>query len=476
MAKGSATSTVKPTVAPTHWIEPLGEHLGAVVHGIDLTRPELIDDATRRDLVAAQYQYGVIVFRGTPLTPAQQWAVYQFFDHQDYDGEDYTGPDYTRQGGDWSLLPGTGKHVEVLGTVEGARHNPLYAGYAWHCDGMYFEQPPTHTSMYAVETPSNGTGRTNFLSGARAYEALPPELRERADRLYQVCYAGESKYNPKRTTALSGLRIEGDLDLDVTTQGEPMDWAKCQTITTVLVRAHPVTGRRAIWTNVGRMHRLLERDPATGRVAELGVAESRELLGALVSAGLDSVYQHAYRENDLVIFDNTQVMHQATPPAQYAGLTRHIQRIEMRGSWSQHELMAASQWGYAHRAGVAPTAAPHIYPLRVSYNTSFDGLPQTFGAVVTGLRAGGLTSPAVDAMLHRAWGEHGGLLVSTEKSHSLPTSPTEYVLLVHSKTPCGDFRDVPCCLLPKLHVPFFHPSLSVREGVKDEGKAHGWLF
>lgn len=415
MGRPGAASNEMPTAArpSTHWIEPVGEHVGAVVHDIDLTSTELIDEGTRQELAAALYDYGVIVFRGTSLTPEQQWAVYQMFDHKDYDGEGYTTPDYTLQGGDWSMLPGTGKHVEVLGTVEGARHNPLYAGFAWHSDGMYFEQPPTLTSMYAVETPSNGAGQTNFLSGTRAYDALSPELRERADCLYQVCYAGENKYNPKRVTALSGLRIEGDADLDVTTQGAPMDWTRCQTMTTVLVRAHPVTGRRAIWTNVGRMHRLLERDPATGCLTELGVAESRELLEKILSAGLDSVYQHAYQESDLVLFDNTQILHQATPPENYAGLTRHIQRIEMRGSWSQHELMAASQWDCSYPAAATPTAGQQIYPLRISHNASGGQVPHTFGAVVTGLRAKDLASPTVDAILHQAWKEHGGLLVRT---------------------------------------------------------------
>lgn len=314
-AKEAEVATL--TAESKHWVETVGvQGVGAIVHGVDLTTPELIDESTRADLNAALYEHGVIVFRGTSLTPEQQWAVYQMFDHKDYDGETYTTPDYTLQGGDWSLLPGSGKHVEVLGTVEGARHNPLYAGFAWHSDGMYFEQPPTLTSMYAVETPSNGAGQTNFLSGTRAYEALSPELRERADRLYQVCYAGENKFNPKRVTALSGTRIEGDADLDVTTQGEPMDWAQCKMMTTVLVRAHPVTGKRAIWTNVGRMHRLLERDPATGRVTELGAAESRDLLETLLSAGLDSVYQHAYHDSDLVLCVTLTLMHPRSLPTE----------------------------------------------------------------------------------------------------------------------------------------------------------------
>ena len=37
---------------------------------IDLTTPELIDASTRADLNAALYEHGVIVFRGTSLTPS----------------------------------------------------------------------------------------------------------------------------------------------------------------------------------------------------------------------------------------------------------------------------------------------------------------------------------------------------------------------------------------------------------------------
>jgi alpha-ketoglutarate-dependent taurine dioxygenase len=338
--------------------------------------------------------------------------------------------DYIAQGGDWTMLESE-PHVEVLGTVEGARSNPLYAGFAWHSvraasyaalshcyvsslsptadiemcaqDGMYVHTPPTLTSMYAVETPSNGKGNTNFLSGAGGYDALTLAQRARANRLYQVLYVGENKFNPRRQTAASGLRIVGDEDSDVTTGGMPMDWTRCKFRTTVLVRAHPITGRRALWTNVGRMHRLLERDPATGEVVELGPAESRALLEELLSAGIEStVYSHAWEDSDFVIFDNTQLLHQATPPEAYEGLTRHIQRIEMRGSWSQEELIAAAQWA-------VPSPAPQTFPLRVKGGA--EGALQTFGAVVTGLRAEDLATPEVNQMLQQAWRRHGGLLV-----------------------------------------------------------------
>eukprot|EP01051_Picozoa_sp_SAG22_P010264 SAG22_NODE_912_length_6534_cov_2.967211_1_plen_701_part_00 len=388
-----------------------GSVFGAFVRGLD-PRDAPFDAEVSSQLRAALYAHGVIVFRGggggAALSPVQQWAVYQSFDYVDYDGGGYTAPDYAAQGGDWHSHKSEPR-VEVLGTVEGARHNPLYAGFAWHSDGMYYTgSPASLTAMHAVETPSNGKGDTNFLSGAGAYDALAPALRERADRLYQVLYAGENKFNPKRETAASGLRILGGEDSEVTTDGSPLDWGKCSFTTTVLVRAHPVTGRRALWTNVGRMHRLLERDPSTGELVELGAAESRDLLEELLSAGIEcSVYRHTWEDSDLVLFDNAQLMHQATAAEDYEGLTRHIHRIEMRGSWTQADIVAASTW--RQQAGAVPAAVLQTYPLRVKGGA--EGLLQTFGAVVTGLRETDLATPEVNQILQRAKLVHGGLLV-----------------------------------------------------------------
>jgi hypothetical protein len=110
------------------------------------------------------------------------------------------------------------------------------------------------------------------------------------------------------------------------------------------------------------------------------------------------------------------MMHQATSPEHYEGLTRHIQRIEMRGSWKQNDLIAASQWEQpqqpaAAAAAAAAAAGPQVYPLRIGRDALPGGVPQTFGAVVTGLRSADLASPEVDAMLQQAWRENGGLLV-----------------------------------------------------------------
>jgi alpha-ketoglutarate-dependent taurine dioxygenase len=407
---------------------------GAAITGVDLrvTPASALDGAALRSLL---HEHGFLLFRrggggaapsgslsaDSPplLTPQQQWAVYQHFDHVDFAG-DYRSADYLSQGGSWNILEEE-PHTEVLGTVEGARSNPLAAGFALHTDGiMYTSTPPSTVSMYAVETPANGAGDTRFMSGALAYEALSPSTRERADGLYQVLYTNANAKHPQRVTATNGTRIEGDVQESTNNEGGPMDWESCEMMTTTLVRSHPVTGRRSIWTNGGRVHRLLERDRATGRLTALGVAETRQLMEALLAPGLAAgasvTHSHQWAVGDLVVFDNCQILHQATDPLEYEGHRRHLQRIEMRGSWSQADCLAHSQWLRSDPARPQPPSRPVVYPISVRFDVEHatgDILPRTFGAAVVGLSPGALKSNEVRQMLRSVWQEHGGLLVRT---------------------------------------------------------------
>ncbi|WP_033424223.1 TauD/TfdA dioxygenase family protein [Actinomadura flavalba] len=56
-------------------------------------------------------------------------------------------------------------------------------GGAWHTDASYTERPPRATLLQAVELPSRG-GDTVWANTAAAYDALPVELRDLADRLW----------------------------------------------------------------------------------------------------------------------------------------------------------------------------------------------------------------------------------------------------------------------------------------------------
>ena len=60
----------------------------------------------------------------------------------------------------------------------------LEAGKAnyWHTDVTFVDRPPAFTLLHAVVIPPTG-GDTLWANTVSAYQSLPPELRDLADRL-----------------------------------------------------------------------------------------------------------------------------------------------------------------------------------------------------------------------------------------------------------------------------------------------------
>jgi taurine dioxygenase len=79
-----------------------------------------------------------------------------------------------------------------------------------------------------------------------------------------------------------------------------------------IVRTHPETGRKALFVS----------EHFTTRIVGLPEDESRALLDALFthSTQPEFVYRHAWREGDMVFWDNRSVMHLA------AGCPKHLHR------------------------------------------------------------------------------------------------------------------------------------------------------
>lgn len=149
----------------------------------------------------------------------------------------------------------------------------------WHNDVPYLPSPYLAGCLHAVRVDPQAV-RTRFANGFRAYEALPPKLRERIANL-KALHVRERVYDrPNRLTDLE----DGDM---------------C-TVHSV-VRTDPETGRRYLFVN----------QAWTAQVIGLSDAESddlmRELHGYLYAAG--NVYEHAWREGDIVLWNNLANQH-----------------------------------------------------------------------------------------------------------------------------------------------------------------------
>jgi len=249
---------------------PLSPHVGFEIIG--MTGAELVDRAAADECLAALDRHGVVVYREVGLSDAELVA-------------------FSRLLGD--VVPnrtGEHEHPEIATiTLDPTKTDAVLAWYRqgnflWHIDGATDALPQRATLLTAREVDDAG-GDTEFASTYAAYAALP----------------GEEK------AALADLRVVHS-------------FAAAQR------RAHPDASDtdRAAWDRVPtRVHPLVwsRRD---GRTSLLLGATAAEVVGRPVDEGAallqrlldwstrpEFVLRHRWRRGDLVVWDNTGMLHRA---------------------------------------------------------------------------------------------------------------------------------------------------------------------
>ena len=253
---------------------PLTEHIGAEIRGVDLTQP--LDAATRAELYRLWLQHLVLLFRGQELSQEAFVSATGNFGRlaKLVRPAEFRPPGYARLLDNIMLI----SNIRENGVPIGA----LPDGEMWfHHDMLHVEIPHKGTCLYSLEVPSHG-GNTLFASGYRAYETMPPDLRDKLEgrKAYHSYYLGELK--------------RGD--------GKGVAHQK-QSLHPVL-RTHEETGRKAVYVN-----RLM-----TERIDGLDEAESRRLLDAVFDHSENKawVYEHVWRPHDMLLWDNRCSMHART--------------------------------------------------------------------------------------------------------------------------------------------------------------------
>lgn len=160
----------------------------------------------------------------------------------------------------------------------------------WHSDQTYTKRPVFGTVMYAIEVPEQG-GQTYFGDLAAAYAAIPPDLKAEVD-------GQTALYSIGRTKTTQRLPLRADQLSRTPDQRHP------------LVRTHPYLGRKALYLSPSHM---------VG-IGEMSEEESFAVVARLTewAEQSDFVYRHDWRVGDVVMWDNTSVMHRrdAFPPEQ----------------------------------------------------------------------------------------------------------------------------------------------------------------
>ena len=255
---------------------PLSPGFGVETRDVDLRR---LDDATFAELERAVYRGQVLAIRGQQLAPRDFVAfarrlgppephVIDQFHHPD-------DPNIL-------ILSNRKRDGKPVGLAD--------AGTYFHTDYSYLQVPARATTLYSVEVPSRG-GDTLFANQYAAYDDLPEATKQRIEGLVAVHhYGNRNDLDTASRTVASVLSAEQE--------------AKMPLVTHPLARAHPVTGRKALYAVSGSSFGIVGMDEG----------EARALLDELAAHATQPKYvlRFAYGVGDVVVWDNASLLHSAT--------------------------------------------------------------------------------------------------------------------------------------------------------------------
>jgi taurine dioxygenase len=252
-------------------VRRLAGNIGAEITGAD-TGTDLGDDAIAQ-IRQALLDHKVVFLRGQNLDYARQVAF-----------AERLGP--LTLGHPTLESPPGQPLLEEIDSHKGGRANH------WHTDVTFVDRPPAFTLLHAVVIPPVG-GDTLWANTVSAYESLPEELRDLADRL-RIVHTNAYDY------AASAGREERD---DVTRQAH-----RQQFVSTVYetehpaVRVHPETGERSLVLG-GFARTVLGFSPQA----------SRDLIRVLQEyvTRPEQTVRWQWRVGDLAIWDNRATQHYA---------------------------------------------------------------------------------------------------------------------------------------------------------------------
>lgn len=270
-------------------VTPTGEACGAVVRGVDLSKP--LDDETIAELRKVWLEHHVIALPDQHLTDDDLERITQYFGC--FGDEPYFTPIEGRE------------HVVALARRADEKA-PVFAE-AWHNDWSFQEQPPIGTCLYSLTIPPVG-GDTGFINQEKALAEMPADLRSRLEGKKGL-HTAAIAYAP------DGIYGEGEKDSDRTMKIKYSEDAR-NVQAHPLINVHPETGRETLNGCLGYI---------VG-IEGMGDEEGRALLGELYGwqTREEFQYTHKWEENMFVIWDNRSVLHKAN--GGYDGYDRELHR------------------------------------------------------------------------------------------------------------------------------------------------------
>jgi alpha-ketoglutarate-dependent 2,4-dichlorophenoxyacetate dioxygenase len=273
-------------------LRPLHPLIGVEVRGVDVRR---LDAAAFDEIRSCFERHSLLLLRDQELSDEEQVAFARRFGPLERTKVGTVGAGtelviLTNIGPDGAILPET--HRQSLNTL---------ANRLWHSDSS-FKRVPALASILSGRTVPPIGGETEYVSMRAVWRALPAAMQRRVEGRVAI-----------HDYAWSRGKVHPELMTEAERETLPP-------VRQVMVRVHPQTGEKALYVG----------SHACG-IEGMSEAEGRALIDELIAFASQPrfVYAHAWRRNDLLVWDNRSTIHRGRPFPVDAG--RHLVRATVAG-------------------------------------------------------------------------------------------------------------------------------------------------
>lgn len=264
---------------------------------IKIAKDTLLSGAHAAEIRALLTQRGILLIRGVGLDDDELRALSRQLGDLRLGG--------AKRGADGATLREGEEGVLKVSLDE--KVNPDYArfligNHLWHMDGTYEEVPPFATLFTPYRLSKTG-GDTMFASTYAAYADLPDEEKAVLDGLRVVHTMQAALFPAKRDCTPEEFAVWSSYPQ----RSHPLVW-------------HHRSGRKSLALSTSAAY-----------VEGMHPAESHDLLQRLMAHATQEkyTYRHKWQLGDLVIWDNTGLMHRVLPFDRESG--REFHRCTLNG-------------------------------------------------------------------------------------------------------------------------------------------------
>ena len=255
----------------------LSDGFGIEANGVDLSRP--LPAPVFKELWNAFFENQVLVVRSQHLKAKEYLAFANCFGRPEpHVIDQFHHPEHA----DILILSNVQKDGQPTGLAD--------AGTYFHTDYSYLEVPARATMLYSIEVPKKG-GDTLFANQYAAYDEMPFDLKNKIESLAALHHYGNRDDQDKGSRTVASVLSEEQ-------EG------KVARVKHRIARAHPVTGRTALYSVSGSSFGVegMPQDEAIALLDELKLHATQEKYQLRLKYGV----------GDVVIWDNASLLHSAT--------------------------------------------------------------------------------------------------------------------------------------------------------------------